>query len=967
MNEANSVKKANLEVQAYNPAINTSDTFISINGKKSEDTNNFSGVEGQNIYSNELVNHITLGLSLGKVLTELRGRVREAQILGAEQMVGDDQESTGLNFSKGFKLAGAWRGLFLQALRLHTALLGEHEIDFTPYVDFEAHKPCYVHPTKDQLTIKELSTLGLSESNQLTQHNSILGITHCLRISLNLLICLYLGQKMGEGADSPSRFANLIKEIVELKDPCLQLDNGNKNSPEQALIKNLTNRVEILILAWDSYVREQLFATDEGLAPAHYAYEAGRAMASLGWNLTIQTAYCRTTDIKNNQSQYTLIKKLLNDYLARTFEKLQDSAHNKAAVDQYIQEEFIKTEAILLLRARAHGKAPKSVSRKKRKEFTQAKNDALHNIKARFARRGTRSTSLEDNKLLDVQVRLEHAKEEVRENLRALAQGETVHSLITEKETKKLKATLKAQAEQKQHDEFVEVVAKALREFLEPNCGSPEKVKTCKSVSQLFKLMKKAIRKGLEEKAAQKDKDPISSLLPDCSITEDSDFSNELAKLSPKQDSTDEFLDWKAARDGELEKIYLAWLKAFKPGDVAHLQYQLTALIKELDKEYQTQQKQNAEKNKDQSASIQPALPQPPTFNIAPAEQESPTISNSTLTQVDLESPQAAIIAVIQSLTYWQKTILEMSENGSLHPTQPLYIKLLSQKSIPWKDSLKPHPSWTYEQLMDLRYALIEQTNHWYNLIVGRQSLASFRAADIASDLIQQYGQKITGLAAQSLMSAFEEIQKEFSTLAKVATDTVTEITGGMRGVLSKSLWITIPVTIIALLVGLILLTAIGINLILPVVAAIGGGTFSLIGAGTWGFLKLKNAELEGKKKISDQEQLSNTQIVQKAGVVGLVSNAAKEFRQQLELMFKRGFEQIQRELALTNSTLSLTGTLIEYVARHCTAKCDIDFLSIVIWNEEVRKAQLNRVTLAAFGPVGVFLIAEADSDEELI
>ncbi len=395
-----------------------------------------------------------------------------------------------------------------------------------------------------------------------------------------------------------------------------------------------------------------------------------------------------------------------------------------------------------------------------------------------------------------------------------------------------------------------------------------------------------------------------------------------------------------AGREVELgNAIYQVFLEAFKPQNTVHLQRQLSTILDVLEKEYYL-------KNPNK---------------VAQTEKEEADEN------FDLKSPRAAINSVIQSLNYWQNTILELSEHGKLQRQDGTQSGTEDANMAPtWADTLKLHPSWSYEHLLDMRSSLIEQYNNWFNLISGRQDLDSFKLVDIASNLIQDYSRQITSLAGHNLQAAFTQITNEIKEVAEAGIDVAKSVANAGISALTGSfrhlgfILVAAAVIIVVGVVGLLLFNNSAVSALLLGGAAGAGGTGIFSRAIVQnGKTTLENSKSTSESTLTAKSVQSQQNLEKSANVGAVVLAVAGELRLYLETAFNKGFSQLQRELGLVSGTLAVTGPLVEFVVRNCDHKNELEFLTAVLWNKEARDTQLNRIVIAAFGPLGAFLVAE--------
>ncbi|MEI6044919.1 MAG: hypothetical protein WCS37_11245 [Chloroflexota bacterium] len=229
---------------------------------------------------------IRLALSLSISLMELRGRILREYYLMLDRAKrsgsGNSEADLPDKIADGFWRASTWRGLYSRIVGLHQALELDVEIDLARYSMGDG-KPIYLS--------KELgityTELGLSSPNLKFKP------AEKLRQGLNFLTCLY--QELDDREQ-------VLDKIFAGNPPCLKLPEVTP-LPDRAqhLIGDLTFQVDAMILAWDSYAREQFFARSNTMLMARYGYAVGRSLGELSWFLSYKTTRAMTASNLNEQ------------------------------------------------------------------------------------------------------------------------------------------------------------------------------------------------------------------------------------------------------------------------------------------------------------------------------------------------------------------------------------------------------------------------------------------------------------------------------------------------------------------------------------------------------------------------------------------------------------------------------------------------------------------------------------------
>jgi hypothetical protein len=138
------------------------------------------------------------------------------------------------------------------------------------------------------------------------------------------------------------------------------------------------------------------------------------------------------------------------------------------------------------------------------------------------------------------------------------------------------------------------------------------------------------------------------------------------------------------------EKLSDAWLNAFDARDIAHIQYQISALSTALDDAYYRV-----------------------NTNI---ERPDP---KATLVQPNPALPSEAIHAITNSLDYWKRS-----------------VELMCVPSTPASQPFKV-PSLNWELSRQLRGKLVEQAQAWQALLLGQQTVQDFTSEKVTQRILQ--------------------------------------------------------------------------------------------------------------------------------------------------------------------------------------------------------------------------------------
>ncbi len=383
------------------------------------------------------------------------------------------------------------------------------------------------------------------------------------------------------------------------------------------------------------------------------------------------------------------------------------------------------------------------------------------------------------------------------------------------------------------------------------------------------------------------------------------------------------------------QKLSKAWLNAFDAHDIAYVQYQISALSTALDDAYYRV-----------NTNIQRPDPK------------------ATLVQPNPALPSQSIHAITNSLDYWQRTV-ELMCNPSTIATQPPAVPPLN-----WERSRK------------LRGKLVEQAEAWQSLLLCQQTLQDFTS------------EKVTQRILQDCIADFEDA-------ARAAED---EVKAAINKQAQSWLETHRPIVITAIILGillLVLLVAAGVILyqtgqlqgLATALTLVGGGILGLFSAAIGRLNTLfspapastgQAGQTAGTPGTPDTSSL--TQRLEGLGLFGLAGSA-------LASSFRDAYAQITIDFAGLNHSVAITFPLIEFFVEHSIENIGAtptstpaasstsgvaqatdnlirdgyDFLTKVIWTQQDRAEEIQRIARAAFGPLGLFLGAQVSSAKKAI
>ncbi|HEX6480500.1 MAG TPA: hypothetical protein VF043_16815 [Ktedonobacteraceae bacterium] len=395
------------------------------------------------------------------------------------------------------------------------------------------------------------------------------------------------------------------------------------------------------------------------------------------------------------------------------------------------------------------------------------------------------------------------------------------------------------------------------------------------------------------------------------------------------------------------QKLSDAWLNAFDARDIAHIQYQISALSTALDDAYYRV-----------------------NTNI-----QRPDL-NTTLVQPNPALPSQAIHAITNSLDYWQRTVELMcvpsSDNTAAQPP------VAPPPTTPAAQTFAV-PSLNWDLSRKLREKLVEQAQAWQALFLCQQTLLDFT------------GEKVTQRILQDCIADFEDAAR---TAEEEIQATVTRETQS---------WLEThrPIVITASALGgllLVILVASGVFLyqagqlqsLATALALVGGGILGLFSAAIGRLNTLLSpapaptGQAAGTPGTPDTGSL--TQRLEGLGIFGLAGSA-------LASSFRDAYKQITIDFAGLNQSVAITFPLIEFFIEHSLENMGAtltsgtaasssavnsppadnlirdgyDFLTKVIWTQQDRADEIQRIARAAFGPLGLFLGAQVSAAKKAI
>jgi hypothetical protein len=326
-----------------------------------------------------------------------------------------------------------------------------------------------------------------------------------------------------------------------------------------------------------------------------------------------------------------------------------------------------------------------------------------------------------------------------------------------------------------------------------------------------------------------------------------------------------------------------------------------------------------------------------------------------------LTLPSEAVRAVMQGLTYWQRS-----------------YSWLTDSSSPGR-----RPSLTgWAQLEE---TLVQQIAIWQGLVLGREPLRAYaaetRLLELLGGITRQFA---TTVVQEGIQGAGDVVRQQLDAVVD-ATAQETQKTLDRLGVVARDhlAGLSKPIKYVclgagfSLLAGVALLIGFGISgwPIVPLVGAFIGSVGSAVGA--W---RAWSGQKQGIQAVdATHQQASNAifeavkqivpdmaQRVQKSGFYGRLAAQVEMAVEDAKRGFKDGLEVMHLDLQYLCYTVGVSWPLVEYFVRASETKEmeeiheGFDFVKTVIWTDEELRFETMRVAYSAFGPSGFFALFQA-------
>lgn len=378
------------------------------------------------------------------------------------------------------------------------------------------------------------------------------------------------------------------------------------------------------------------------------------------------------------------------------------------------------------------------------------------------------------------------------------------------------------------------------------------------------------------------------------------------------------------------------WAEVFSAPAVARLQHQVTALSTVLDAAYHARPKNEA---------ATPASPPPTSHDPAATKM------------ADFELPSQALQAVRHSLDFWQRAVewfVDESPSGG-------------RRRVTSADLNE-----------ELRVALVEQANIWQSLVIGQQTLRGFTVETVTRKIFQDVTAQIETQMRSNLLGSVRQAPR---VLVEVSNDAVNAVASAGHAAVNavehvfatSKLWLIAAACAFGLLFFAAALFATSDDRILD-----GIGTIGSIFAGFFGVRNLQKtkdnqrqqidaAQTQAKQSVGKQ----TTTLADRIGTAGQgffsrAENTAQSVAAEMLEALERGYRQVRIELAGLSRVVSVSYPLLElfvWKVPRAEAFPDDDndhgvtaFIKHVLWTSTDRNEEIQRITVAALGPLSMFL-----------
>lgn len=358
-----------------------------------------------------------------------------------------------------------------------------------------------------------------------------------------------------------------------------------------------------------------------------------------------------------------------------------------------------------------------------------------------------------------------------------------------------------------------------------------------------------------------------------------------------------------APSDGDLEAIYEAWVNVFATHRVVSSQHYVSALSAALDNAY---------------------------YRVTGAPQQRPATG---ATPINASLPSSACAAVARSLDFWRRAVVWLAPS-------PAGARAFGGIAV----------------ARALRGALIEQSSIWEELLTGHQRLEAFTVESVMTRLVQDVTDQVVSEAVDEVGRSAQHVWRV--TARQMAPVLIVTLVVIAIVAVPAILWVLLVHPSVSALNPNGVWALLGLG---PLVAAVGGwlGLRASIG-----MTSSASATMDTSKPASPT---STSPLFAPQGALATffaqVSDKMAPLVPALLTMLQAGWQQVRVELAGLNYAVGVAYPLVNCFvevgdAPLATITSDFMFMEQVIWTTDERKAEVEDVVRAAFGPIGMLIHA---------
>jgi hypothetical protein len=362
------------------------------------------------------------------------------------------------------------------------------------------------------------------------------------------------------------------------------------------------------------------------------------------------------------------------------------------------------------------------------------------------------------------------------------------------------------------------------------------------------------------------------------------------------------------ASDADINKLKASWQNVFTSSYINSIERQISALGPALDDAYYILKK---------------------VSRPVAGERPNPDL------------PSTIIHAITYSLSYWQEVVDKMcrqanSDTTISTPTTGAATPTATSSATGSSSSSNETanlPVLTLESSRKLRQALITQAGIWQTLMLGQQTLRSFTAESVTRRILNNFMSEFETWVKQELEQPIQNEVNRFRTPMIVFGVLALVIVGG----------------------GIVLLAVTGqLQSLAAVIALFVGSALTLVSSGLTRAGSLLSPA-PNTQTATASTTANNANLEERLG--SLFGQAGET----IVTVFQDAYQQILIEFDYLNHNVAISYPLIEFFTTNTPdisedIKDGYYFLTNVVWTSKEREEELDRVTRAAFGPLGALI-----------